>query len=441
MLDLATAFPRPVWLDHLLPRLKLREVVTLRATCKDIRAIVADMRPYLGERPVKDLKAMLTCFPKAEEIILDEGDSMTEAEQDSLLAWLEERGNSLTSIQYDSPEQFLGPFLTRAWRAGVFKTVENVSLGLDEEDERDLLIDGVVSGVERTSVRLSDEASEAERAALASLRQFPVLKSITIAMGATDAALSPFIPPSLDELSLDSQACIQPALLLGCLPPMIESSGAKLRYLFLFAYQLDDGGTALGVRSLLQACASTLKELTLHAYNSYASAVEVAEGLASCQHLEHLEAPISTFAMMPPDGSTIFRVDRLRFSDCLGYGRALSSLALWGLMARGGFPTLSSLSLDIPGWEWDEELGPAMVAAFEGVAGTLKDLTILQFDFDNVVDADEADGVLQQLGEAIGKLRQLETLRLYISNQGTAYHHVAQGMAKGACPALHTLII
>jgi hypothetical protein len=59
-----------VWLDHLLPLLTLREAVTLRATCKAMRAIVADMRADLGERPVKHLKAMLTCFPKADTIDL-----------------------------------------------------------------------------------------------------------------------------------------------------------------------------------------------------------------------------------------------------------------------------------------------------------------------------------------------------------------------------------
>jgi hypothetical protein len=80
-----------------------------------------------------------------------------------------------------------------------------------------------------------------------------------------------------------------------------------------------------------------------------------------------------------------------------------------------------------------------MVAAFGGVAGTLKDLTLIQGDFEKVVDGGEAEGVLQQLGEATGKLRRLETLHLDIERQGLAYHRVAQGMAKGACPVLQSL--
>jgi hypothetical protein len=88
----------PSWLDNLLPLLTLRETVTLRVTCRTIRAIVADMRTELGERPVKDLKAMLTCFPKAETVELCDFPTMGEAEGESLIAWLKARGNSLTRI-------------------------------------------------------------------------------------------------------------------------------------------------------------------------------------------------------------------------------------------------------------------------------------------------------------------------------------------------------
>jgi hypothetical protein len=70
-----------VWLAYLLPLLTLHEVVTLRATCKAMRAIVADLSADLGEQPVKHLKAMLTCFPKAHAVDLYErGQRVGEAE-------------------------------------------------------------------------------------------------------------------------------------------------------------------------------------------------------------------------------------------------------------------------------------------------------------------------------------------------------------------------
>jgi hypothetical protein len=117
----------------------------------------------------------------------------------------------------------------------------------------------------------------------------------------------------------------------------------------------------------------------------------------------------------------------------------LSSLALWGLMARGGLPNLSSLWLHFDEWVWGPGLGPALVAAFEGVAGTLKALALIRWDMGGVYDDAEADGVMLQVGEAIGKLRRLEALQLEIDGPGEAYHLIAQGMAKGACPALRSL--
>jgi hypothetical protein len=158
-------------------------------------------------------------------------------------------------------------------------------------------------------------------------------------------------------------------------------------------------------------------------------------GLASCQHLERLTAPISTFGLLPPGGGVALRIARLHLSPGSITG-ALSSLALWGLVARGGLPALSCLQLRTRGWRWDAELGPALVAAFEGVAGTLKELVL-----GHVFGAD-AEGVLSPLGQAIGRLHRLETLELEVGRHGTAYHHVARGTGgEGACPALRSLTI
>jgi hypothetical protein len=297
-LHLATAFPRPVWLDHLLPLLTLRGAVTLRVTCRAVRDTVAEMRADLGERPVKHLKAMLTCFPKAHTIDLHEKDYMDKAERDSLLAWLKERGNCLTCIQRT---HLMGTFIPRAWQAGLFKTVKSVILRPYLQVERGLITDGFVSGVESITFVLLSE-TPAQFGVLERLRTFPALKDLECHIYSSGTRLPPLIPPSLEGLSLRTVCIPSLHLLLGSLPPMIASSGAKLRRLTL-SLKLLDGDTACGVRGLLQTCASTLKQVTLTTGDPFESAVEVAEGLASCQHLERVEVPISAFAVMPPGGS------------------------------------------------------------------------------------------------------------------------------------------
>jgi hypothetical protein len=310
---------------------------------------------------------------------------------------------------------------------------------ITKEEDRDLIIDGVISGVESIFVTCWGEVSPIKRAALGYLRHFPALKDITCSWGRGDSAVPPFIPPSLEALSLWCSSSTKPVLLLGSLPPIIKSSGAKLRRLNLSSLSIstrDDGDLLRGVRGLLQACAPTLQEVTLSIYHVlFESAVEVVEGLASCQHLKRLTAPINTLAVMPPGRGITLRLARLHLSRGSSTG-ALSSNALWELMARGGLPILSCLQLKPGGWAWDAELGPALVAAFKGVAGTLKELVLHHF-----YTADAEGGGLSQLGRAIGRLRRLESLELNLGKHGVAYHHVARGMGEGSCPALRSLTI
>jgi hypothetical protein len=437
VLHLASAFPRPVWLDHLLPLLTIGEAVMLRATCKAMRALVAEMRADLGERPVEHLKAMLTCFPKADAVELHDGQSTTQAEQDSLIAWLKEQGHSLTSVLESSHST--GPFVRRAWRAGVFKSVTNVDLCLDDAGDRDLIILGLVSGVESIDVRLSHASPQVERAALGYLRHFAALKDIRCTLGSGCLDLPPFIPPSLEDLSLDAHSCREQVTLLGCLLPMVESSGAKLRRLEMTFDKLSGGDVARGVGRLIRSCASTLTSCELHVTSPFASAEEVVEALASCRHLVWLKSPVSTFVVLPPGRSVTFRVRILHLSSSRAERRPLSSVALWGLMARGGFANLTVLWLDLGGWRWGVGSGPALVEAFEGVSGTLKKLVLHQVEFEGAVDGVDADGALRQLGEAIGRLHRLEELFLNVGQKGLIYHQLAQGLAEGSCPALRSL--
>jgi hypothetical protein len=142
---------------------------------------------------------------------------------------------------------------------------------------------------------------------------------------------------------------------------------------------------------------------------------------------------------MPPGGNFTFRLAELCLFRPSGGGHALSSLALWEVVARGGFPVLEHLRLPGEKWTWGAESGPAVVAAFEGVAATLKTLELSKVDFSGAGDGGLGGGVSVQLGEAVGKLRRLETLELNFKEQGLRYYQVAQGTAKGACPALRSL--
>jgi hypothetical protein len=433
-----------VWHEHLLPSLELREAVVLRATCKAMRALIADMPAHFGEHPVQHLKAMLTCFPKARTIIIREKTRWTRAEADSLIGWLHKRGNSLVCIQGTAA---LGPFARLAWRAGLFKGVKSVTLRLQKKEERALIVDGAVSGVESLVISLSPLVTELERGALGCIRHFPALKDIRCRVGSEDASLPPFIPPSLEALHLDSRLCAQPELLLGCLPAMIESSGAKVRVLGFNLKDLGDEATARGVRSLIQSCASTVREITLESSSPIDSAVEVAEGLASCQHLEKVVAPARAFGTMPRHarGSITFRLVHLRLSDGPVGGSDMSSLELWGVMARGGFPVLQSLLLQFGNSSLEgAELGPALVAAFAGVAGTLKALMLRRVFAGGGVPLPrlgDQTAVVTRLGEAIGKLRRLETLKLLLGVGGVGYHRIAQGLGEGPCPALRSLTL
>jgi hypothetical protein len=361
-------------------------------------------------------------------------------EDRDLLAWLVERGNSLTCIQGGYPDEVYDPLMGRAWRAGVFKSVKSVHLRLSNKEHRDLITDGVVSGVESINITLNSdfwayEPPKVDQAALGCLRTFPALKSTKCWFRCGDTVLPPFIPPSLEALSLGCPG----SRLLASMPPMLVSSGSRLRCLDLVIESLDQEHKARGVRGLLQACASSLKEVDLMTFATIESAAEVVEDLARCQHLERLTASLSTFAVGPPGGGITLPVMHLDLRSCLcdgDLGSRLSSLALWGLVARGGLPSLESLRLESKGWGWDTELGPAMVAAFEGVAGTLKELTLSQSEFDGAVGGREAEGVRQgvlwNLGEAIGKLCRLETLDLNLTRQGSAYYWIALGMGEGA---------
>jgi hypothetical protein len=225
-----------------------------------VRAIVAEIPADLGDLPLKHLKGVLSCFPKACSFCLSDDDSLTLEEQDSLTAWLKDRPNSLTRA--DQQWETVGGFLKLAWRAGVLKTVKKGDLMLEDEGCRDLIIEGFVSGVESITTELSEGGAHVERAALGYLRHFPALKLITLFAPEEDSTLPAFTPSSLEVLTLELWNS-EPALLVGSVPRTIDSSGAKLRHLKVVTKSLSDERTSRGLGSLTRPGGPTLQEVDL----------------------------------------------------------------------------------------------------------------------------------------------------------------------------------
>jgi hypothetical protein len=288
---------------------------------------------------------MLTWFPKARTIIIREKTRLTPPEEDSLIGWLQERGNSLVGIQAISA---LGPFVRRAWRAGPFKTVKAVGLRLQNEEDRALITDGAVSGVESLVISLSPQVTEPEQGALGCTRHFAALRHLRCRVRGLGGCQPPALHPAVARGPSSRLPLVRPAGAAAGLSPRhdrVQRSQDPTSW--SESQGPGDEATACGVRSLIQSCASTVRSFALESSSPIDAAVEVVEGLASCQNLDIVQAPPRVFETMPMliRGSITFRLVHLRLSDGPVDGSDVSSLELWGVMARGGFPVLQSLWL------------------------------------------------------------------------------------------------
>jgi hypothetical protein len=102
-------------------------------------------------------------------------------------------------------------------------------------------------------------------------------------------------------------------------------------------------------------------------------------------------------------------------------------------------PWPSSLSSSDEGIHWgghEEEEGGG--EPLEGMAGTLRRLAVGDVSADS---CDPPPAVLHQLGVAIGKLRRLRYLHLYLFGDGRSYRQVGRGLAASEvrCPELFHL--
>jgi hypothetical protein len=232
------------------------------------------------------------------------------------------------------------------------------------------------------------------------------------------------------------------ALLCG-LPSMLQASGASLEEIDVPGMRdpLSPEGAA-GIAQILRRCSSTLKTVKL-ATGSPACERELVAGLTSCcDTLEVLHCDPRLFSALPATCPGFPRLTELQVG-----GRGDKDVdfipRVLDIITTGRLPALADLSissdsdslmislLDV----WAEGGGCRLGRALEAVAGTLLRLTLSCSRGDDLPDA-----ACYELGAAIGKLRRLRFLSLYLFSDGWGYAAVGWGLAvSGGCPGLFEL--
>jgi hypothetical protein len=179
---------------------------------------------------------------------------------------------------------------------------------------------------------------------------------------------------------------------------------------------------------------------------------ELVPGLVSCcATLEVLHCPWSVFSALPATCPAFPRLNELALHGSDDEAIDLASPA-WGVVANGRLPALATLDIySETTFKWSArsegeglqatEAVLLLARAFEAVAGTLKLLAL--FSGYGAGEDDLLAGACYELGAAIGKLRRLRHLELFLNgHDGRAYHAVGRGgAASGGCPELFTVEI
>jgi hypothetical protein len=237
---------------------------------------------------------------------------------------------------------------------------------------------------------------------------------------------------------------------LCALPGILGASEATLERLeFLISFDFETIGDE-GLVHLAQSlrCSPTLKDFLVRTLDcealhvddeaeDYADQVEwlrvqwadVLAGVSACRELKVLALPYIKVEPLFPPGTAFDRLTHLEISDHeREHPPDAGVMGLWELMASGGLPALAKLSLRLEGrWGGVGDVRSRVAPAFEAVAGTLTHLHLEKA----VVGEwrNEEEDMAYELWMAVGKLRQLRDLALRLSQDGRAYHAMAQGLA------------
>jgi hypothetical protein len=437
--SLATALPPSLLRDHLMPWLTVVEAARLRGACKALHGLVRDCPMHLGEVRKDAFEPALTCFPATESLTLWFDGQLAPAEEGRMGEVLGAHDGTLKRVltNAEGGEQLL----TSALRSGALPKLTHISLRLVNPVHQQVLSLRMLGLLECVKVTLD----RGELAPLENLRRLPHLRSLELCceeIPPLDAAFPPFLPPSLKTLTLDIRPLDTFEALLRDLPSTLQASGTRLEAIELWSPTNElsaASGAAIG--RLLHLSSPTLKSLRLRDTSwrilGPSCLAALVPGLVTCCNtLEVLHCPGELFSALPPTCAGFPRLTELGID---GTARPIDlTTPAWGLLANGGLPALATLSfaIDHDSAEGEEEACP-LVRAFEGVAGTLRRLTVEGLWWP---DPPVGDGACYKLGTAIGKLRRLRYLHLSVSDDGRAYCAVGRGLAaSGGCPELFEL--
>jgi hypothetical protein len=457
----ARALPTTLWADHLLPLLTCKDAARLECTCKALRGVVRDhYRAGLGTIDVERLENALTTFPRARSVELDGSDESGGA----AVQWLREGGQGrhlerVTCTQSHDHDGFPSSHVHEALRQGALPSLKYVAAHLDSPDERAFLTEGLVASLRELQVTVESdphkyaESLKPQLAALGLVRQRPALTRLDFVLRDSvrvrdsvpvPVSWPPFIPPSLKALRIELwDMGPSTASLVRALPGMLEASGARLdRLEVLVPSESDIGEDGLvHLTEALRCCSPTLKGFLLGGSNIHfplpgeAQDVQwsnVLAGVSRCRELQVLVLPayIDVEPLFPP--GTAF--SRLTHLDICDHERedppGAGVMGLWELMASGGLPALTKLSVTLNGrWGGVEEVRTRVAPALEAAAGTLTHLHLAKVWFrPSKWLSDEVD-MGYEWGVAVGKLRRLKELALCLSLDGLFYQAMAQGLA------------
>jgi hypothetical protein len=469
----ARPLPIAVWEEHLLPMLMCKNAARLGCTCKALRAVVREHSAGdLGRVKLKTLQAVLTTFPRAQSMRLEDfEDACGEEQREALFPWLREggRGRYLKGITAGLLGRDAQGFVHKALQQGALPSLQHIDVSLRCEIHRASLTNNLLRSLcELRMVFTYTENQEdtfPQLEALGLVRQLPALVRLEICVdGYADYSVRwpPFIPPSLRALHIEEcqseSPCRRDSLLLCAFPGMLEASGARLdRLEVLIPADFESMGDGLvHLTQALRHCSPTLKGFLLSTDSGGPVVVygrdedddrdqkerlrmqwaDVLAGVSACRELHVLVFPEIILEPLFPPGTAFSRLTHLEICD---HERVhppdAGVMGLWELVASGGLPALAKLSLNLEGcWVSLEDVRTRVTPAFEAVAGTLTHLHLQGLsDPDGNVRGDEAD-VGYELGVAMGKLRRLKDLGLDLFRDGRAYHAMAQGLASSPPP-------